>query len=191
MRALKTAAVLMMGLAFVAGCDKDDDKTTPPPVSAPKAPGEGVIDKMKDNTSNAIETGKEKTAEAMNAVKKEAVEIKDKTVEMKDSMVAKVHEATAPKIETSASAMPAVAAPTMTPTTVPSNDLSLIATAQKYYEQATSYIAKNDFTSASNAIAKLDGMRGQLPVEWNKKIDDLKVVYDKAKAGVGNFIPKM
>ncbi len=162
----------MIAVASLVGCDKGEEKTpvTPPP--APKT--ESAVDKFNNAVGTVTDSAKQKGAEAGATMKETAGAAQDKAIEMKDATAAK---ATDMKDSASAAATDAKAA--------------IVETAQKYYDQAKGYLASNNLTSASDMITKLDGIKSQLPAEWQTKVDDLKAMYDKAKAGVGNMMPKM
>ncbi len=171
MKAWQTTAALMIAVASVVGCDKKDETKTP---TVPAVKTEGAADKMGNMMSGAKEAVKEGAADATKAVKDGAAATETKAAEVKDAAAAKAMEV---KDATSAAATDAKAA--------------IVETAQKYYDQAKGYLASNNLTSASDMISKLDGIKSQLPAEWQTKVDELKAMYDKAKAGVGNLMPKM
>jgi len=171
MKIWKMAGALLIAAASVVGCDKGEDKTPATPPPAPKA--ESAMDKMNNAMSTATDTAKTKAAEASQAMKEGAATAQEKAVDLKDATVAKGVEAKDSAASTAADAK-----------------ASLVATAQEYYDKAKSYITSNNLTSAQDMITKLDGIKTQLPAEWGTKIDDLKALYEKAKAGVGNLIPK-
>lgn len=109
-----------------------------------------------------IDTAKEKAASAQ----QQAVDAKDagvaKATEAKDAGAAKLTEA----------------------------QNTVVATAQKYYDQAKEMIAKRDFAGAQDVVGKLEGIQAQLPAEWQTKITELKTMLTNAKASAGNLMPK-
>ena len=69
------------------------------------------------------------------------------------------------------------------PTMSTSSTDSVVATAQKYYDEAKQMIASKDFAGAKDMISKLQGMQSQLPAEWQTKIADLnKMLTDSQSA---------
>lgn len=173
MSTLKTAASLMIAAATLIGCGDSEEKK-PAPAAPTPAKTEGAMDKMGDMAN----TAKEKVKDAAIATENKAAELKDATA----AKATEVKDATAAKATEMKDAATAVGADAKA---------SIVETAQKYYDQAKGYLASNNLTSANDVIMKLDGIRSQLPAEWQTKVDELKAMYDKAKAGVGNMMPKM
>jgi hypothetical protein len=58
---------------------------------------------------------------------------------------------------------------------------SVTAEAQKLLDQATAYVKEKKFDLAEPIIAKLEGMKAQLPAEWATKIEQARSMFDSAK----------
>lgn len=57
--------------------------------------------------------------------------------------------------------------------------------AQKLLDQVQTYVKDKKWTDAEAVIAKLEGLKAQLPAEWAAKIDDAKKMLATAKSAVG------
>jgi hypothetical protein len=109
----------------------------------------------------------------MDSAKERAAAAQQQAVDAKDAGVAKVTDAK------DAGAAKLTEAQT-----------TVVATAQKYYDQAKEMIAKRDFAGAQELVGKLEGIQAQLPAEWQTKITELKTMLTNAKSAAGNLMPK-
>jgi hypothetical protein len=161
----EVAATLLIGGAFVVGCDKNEEKTV-----APAQPS--AVDNAKNSVSNMADSAKQSATNAETAVKDAANKTADKASDLKDSAMNKAADTKDATMDKATEAKD-----------------NLAATAQKYYDQASGYLATNNLTSASGVIDKLEAIKAQLSPEWQKKIDGLKSMYDSAKAKVSHMVP--
>jgi hypothetical protein len=63
--------------------------------------------------------------------------------------------------------------------------------AQKLIDQGTTYLKDNKLDLADGIVTKLQGMKADMPVEYQGKIDQLKQLVDAAKAAAATGMPKM
>jgi hypothetical protein len=61
--------------------------------------------------------------------------------------------------------------------------------AQDLYDKAMTAIKANKLSDAETLVNKLVEMKSKLPPEWQTKVDEVKSMYDKAKAA--GVLPKL
>lgn len=153
---------LMLGGALIVGCEKQEEKKpVTPPGSVPTPSVEKDSDKAMSNAASAVN-------EAKNNVEASADQAaKDMSAAANDAQE-KASDAAESAQDTAADA-----------------NSEITAKASELIDQAKEYIKENKWDMAESAVKQLEAMKGSLPAEYQGQVENVRKMFDTAKATSG------
>ncbi len=178
-------AAVLSAAVFVGCDDKKETPMTPPPApSVPPTPSatetRNTMDNagtaVRDATADAVDKTKEVAGNAADATRDAAAATVDKTKEMAGNTADATRNATDNGVKMDASV---------------GTDSAVTTEVTTLIDQATTYIKENKWELADSTMAKLDGMKDKIPASLKPRYDQVKSMYDTAKAGKNMSMPTM
>ena len=169
MTLLRSIACVMMMVAILSGCERDE--TTTGGTASGTGTGTGATAGTASESSTAGTASESATAGA--------------------SAAAPTPAATpdASSAAAGAAAAAQTAATSDAPTTAPSGAAAATAAettqAQKLLDQTVTYIKENKMDLAEKSLTQLEQLKPKLPVEYHSKIDGARKAFNAAKTGQG------
>ncbi len=167
--------------AGMLGCDRTEPAPTPPPAQ----PAPQVTTPTADETRNAA-------SDAMDATKRAAENAADKTQEVAGQAVDATKDAaaaTADKARELTADAKDAASDAKADTTAAANNVTAEATT--LMDQTVQYVKENKWELADTSMAKLESMKDRLPESLKPRYQQVKTMYDSAKASKGVKLPGM
>ncbi|HEV7301944.1 MAG TPA: hypothetical protein VGN72_21595 [Tepidisphaeraceae bacterium] len=191
MRQNYLAVAAALSLAAIVGCDRSEttDTVTPatPTTPAPAPAAENTTNDMNNAanaTGNAVENAGEGAANTASGAVDAAGNAADRAGQAIINAGTEVRNA-------GSEAKDAAADSPADSTGVTGTAASAQNEAETLITQATQYVRENKMEMADQAMAKLEGMQAQMPEALKPRYQQLKTMYNTAKAGGGVTAPGM